>query len=299
MCASVTFLLDELGEVELAREREQTRFPKWATACLLRSLGLPTLDCCLLLPESNAQSQAEAAERFACRHQTDRLLVRSDGGSEVRSYYRGGNTFGLSAAIRVCQELTLGGRAAILAQPTSRFSNRLAVNFAAERDGRFLVEMLGPGYDVSDLNRGGVLPQVIIRVGGVVWDRYEPLQLSDLHVERLLSEQHELARRTRRLEVLGSEVLPALGETAPGGGAAEAEAWLRHRGFLHLWTPWEPPISLAYLRARYDDMFIIGAWMFRHRGCDVVGCSASDLGDGRFVYWDVVDASTKFGRSSR
>jgi hypothetical protein len=285
-------LLSELDEERLRRCSEDSPYPKWASVCRLRLLGLPTLDAACVEPGSPMSVQA-AAERLHAATGSARLVVRSDGGSERARYYRGGNAFPLHEAVVEAERLLADGRAVIFTEPTNRFTNRLSVNARLDRGGLLLFEVLGAGFDVSDLNRGGITPEIVVRVAGVCWTEYREAQLSDFRVERF--DEPDLAgrRRTRRLEVLATEVLPAIGELAAPGAPEDAERWLRAKGYTELWHDHPPALSYASLRGWYDDALAVASG-YQRRNWSCLSCSASALDDGRFVYWDIVDAGNKF-----
>src|SRR5581483_1140125 len=74
------------------------RYPKWATMCQLRGLGLPVLDGILLTPGQDRDAVDAGIAALAAATGQDRVMIRSDGGTETRRYYKGGNTFQLAEA---------------------------------------------------------------------------------------------------------------------------------------------------------------------------------------------------------
>lgn len=162
---------------ELVAAARDQRWPKWQTMALLHSLGLPTLNAALLRPGQSPADIRTAAHALATTLGTDRLMIRSDGGVEKKAYYRGGNTFPIGEIAHRAQPLLADGRAVILAGPTNRFTNKLTVMIRMDRPGpgirgTFTLEALGPGYDVADLTRGELPPQVTAQLDDVDWDRY-------------------------------------------------------------------------------------------------------------------------------
>ncbi|MDH6537975.1 hypothetical protein [Streptomyces sp. SPB4] len=151
--------LHSLGHQELDRAARDRRWPKWATMAVLHSVGLPTLNATLLRPGQTPTEIRTAARALAAALDTDRLMIRSDGGVERKQYYRGGNTFPVADIAQRAAPLLDAGRAVILAGPTNRFTNKLTVMVRMDRPGpgrpgTFTLEGLGPGYDVADLTRG-------------------------------------------------------------------------------------------------------------------------------------------------
>jgi len=291
-------LLHELDDTALARAAQDDRYPKWSTMCLLRQLGYPVLNACCVHPTDGGLLR-EAVQRLSATAGTDRLLLRSDGGVEASQYYRGGNTFPLSQLKPRAAALLHAGRAVILTEPTNRFTNRLSAVIRIDRDhrhghGSFILEALGPGYDVSDLNRGGIQPQLTVAVHDIDWARYRDLWWSDLHVTLRMSADAERRRRRQRLLRLATDILPDIGEALPPGEPAAAKAWLEARGYLGLWQPWDPLAVIRDIRRWYDDACILGNAL-QARGWRCLSLPLSKLGQGWIVYWDVIDGQHKHG----
>src|SRR6266511_2600433 len=180
-------------------------------------------------------------------------MLRSDGGLETSAYYRGGNSFPIHEVEPHATELLAAGRAVILLEPTNRFTNQLSALMRMDRPGpeqpgTFTVEALGPGYDVGDLTRGGIRPQITVSIAGVTWHRYERPWWADMNVTRDLSSEAEHTRRQARLYRL-----------------------------------------IPHFR-------IAAAHPNRNWRC--LATSLSDLGAGRVVYWDIVDAAHKFAAAA-
>jgi hypothetical protein len=293
-------LLSTLTEDELAAANH--RYPKWATMCQLRRLGLPTLDAVLITPRQDHLALDGAVAALANATGQDRLMVRSDGGAETHRYYRGGNTFPLADAAAKATGLLKAGRAVILMEPTNRFTNCLSAVLRIDRDSRgrngtFTMEALGSGYDVADLTRGGIPPQVTVTVE-TDWSAYPDLWWSDLRMNTDMGLQAECDRRRRRLARIATDILTDTGHvtstsTTTDEQAAEAEAWLREHGYHQLWG--EDDVALGVtrrIRRWFDDAFMI-ALCHPRRGWTCLATAVSDLGD-RCVFWDIVDGSRKY-----
>jgi hypothetical protein len=295
-------LLHELDDRALTRAALDRRYSKWSTMCLLRQLGYPVLNACCIHPSGGARLHA-AARRLSAAAGTDRLLLRSDGGLEATQYYRGGNTFPLGQLQQRAAALLRAGRAVILTEPTNRFTNRLSAVIRIDRDhrhgrGSFVLEALGPGYDVSDLNRGGIQPQLTVEVHNIDWAHYRELWWSDLHVTVRMSLDAEQRRRHQRLVRIASDILPDTGQAPPTDDPASAKAWLEARGYLGLWQSWDPMAVIRGIRRWYDDACIL-ANALKAREWRCLSLPLSNLGHGRTVYWDVVDGQHKHGTRAR
>jgi hypothetical protein len=297
--------LHELSAPEL--DRADPRYPKWATMCRHRFLRLPVLNAVLITPGERGVHIAAAIEAIAEATGQQRLMLRSDGGTETRRYYRGGNSFPLDELQVKVPALLSQGRAVILLEPTNRYTNRMTVLLRMDRPavgqaGQFTIEALGPGYDVADLTRGGVSPQVTITAANVNWSCYRQPWWSDLRLSQNQSPAAEQARKRQHLQRLATYVLTDTGhlnsQLMPADPAAAAEAWLRHHGYLELWHS-QDIAALISSRARewFDDAFLI-AKCHRNRSWTCLATATSNLGSGRWVFWDVVDGSRKYGTIS-
>jgi len=220
--------------------------------------------------------------------------VRSDAGIETKDYVRGGNTFTTQEAIDVATVLCSQNRAVLLMEPTDRFRNRLSVNTMLGIDGTFCVEILGPGYDVSDLNRGGILPQYTIVCSDISWTHYERLRTFEMRPIRV-SLMDEAERRSRRLSNIAKSMLPSSRLKQTEASPVIAELWLRENGYLDLWTPWIFSPNPRQIQGWFEAAYLIANRMLENVSWKALSISASDLEDGRFIYWDVVNGSHKQG----
>ncbi len=294
-------LLHALDHGQLAAAAGDGRWPKWSTMCQFRMLGHDVLNGVCITPDAKPSALRAAIHELANVKGSNALMVRSDGGVEMAAYYRGGNSFPIDRLEPHAAELLALGRAVILLEPTNRFINQLSVLMRLDRPqpgrpGTFTVEALGPGYDVGDMTRGGIRPQVTIHVE-VSWHRYEPPWPSDLRVVRDSSPETELARRRLRLHRLGTH-LQALdagtGPTSESNLEPDAEQWLRANGHVDLWRDSDPTERVVRsLTHWYADAFSIAA-THRNRDWRCLATALSDLGNGRVVYWDIVDAAYKY-----
>jgi hypothetical protein len=295
-------LLSTLTSGELATA--DSRYPKWATMCQLRRLGLPVLDGTLIIPGQDQHTLEAGIAALATATGQDQVMIRSDGGAETRRYYKGGNTFPLAGAVSKAAGLLETGRAVIVMESTSRFANQLSALLRMDRDGRhgaFTIEALGPGYDVADLTRGGIPPQVSI-TAEIDWAHYREPWWADLRLTADISPAAEDRRRQLRLSRIAADILTDTGDlpSAPLSGtqaAALARAWLLERGYGDLWRQHDIVAAVTQRARRWlDDAYMITA-CHPQRGWSCLATSTSDLGN-RSVFWDIVDGSRKYASGS-
>jgi hypothetical protein len=231
-------------------------------------------------------------------------MIRSDGGAETRRYYKGGNTFPLADATSKAAGLLEAGRAIIVMEPTSRFTNQLSALLRMDRDGRhgtFTVEALGPGYDVADLTRGSILPHVRV-TADIDWAEYREPWWADLRLTADIGPRTENRRRQLRLSRIAADVLADTGhlpgQPVPGTQAAAlAQAWLLERGYGDLWRQHDIVTAVTRrVRGWLDDAYMITACHPR-RAWTCLATATSDLGH-RTVFWDIVDGSRKYAPRS-
>lgn len=294
-------LLHTLDRDQLATAAADRSWPKWSTMCQLRLLGNPVLNGVCITPDADTTTLRTAIVALAESARAAKLMVRSDGGVETRAYYRGGNSLPIDQIEPHAADLLAAGRAVILLEPTNRFTNQLSALLLMDRPrpgqpGTFTVEALGPGYDVGDLTRGGIRPQVTVSIAEVTWHRYDKPWWADLHVTRALSAAAEHTRRQARLHRLAPHIRtvdePALRDEPDEASAAAR--WLRSQGHLDLWRTTDPTLQIVRsVPAWFDAAFLIAA-THPNRGWRCLATSLSDLGRGRIVYWDIVDAAHKY-----
>ncbi|MFF9171771.1 MULTISPECIES: hypothetical protein [unclassified Streptomyces] len=299
MTISLPRPLHALSADELAAAAKDRRWPKWQTMALLHSLNLPVLNACLVQPGDSAATVRTAAHVLAAATGTKTLMIRSDGGVEKKRYYRGGNTFPIEDIGSRATGLLADGRAVILAEPTNRFTNRLTVLVRMDRPGpghpgSLTLEALGPGYDVADLTRGQIPPQVTAHLDDVDFAHYQPPRWHEWKITEDQCPGGEDARRTRRLERLATQTLADVGHLDGEAGAQHAETWLRQRGHLLLFGP-QPTREALAKRARrlFEDAFLLArAQPNRNWHCLATAFSVFD--EPRTVYWDLVEGERKY-----
>jgi hypothetical protein len=286
-------LLAELDREQLWEEFRDSRFPKWGTMCLLKYLGLRVLDAAFIHPTVSSTDVTKILEPFIKLWNLEKILVRTDGGVETGDYMRGGNSMEISRAFELIHRILEHGRAVIVTTPTNRFTNRLVVNLNLDANGVFRVEVLGPGFDVADLNRGLIAPEICVEINNVNWNSYE--RPHPLFIKQTFSSQSIDEMRKIRLGRIGRELLPAMGIACQEPAEDYAEQWLRKNGYLQLFEEERPEIQLRRLYNWYDIAFIVGMAYRRAIIWQHLVISASDLNDSKgLVFWDIINPRKKF-----
>lgn len=289
--------LSSLSRDEMWGEASGSTFPKWGMMCLLKYLDIPVLDAIFLAPTTDPSVAEKAVKKFALTHNQERVLIRTDGGVESGDYMRGGNSPTLNRATEIIPSILAEGRAAVVTIPTNRFDNRLAVNLALDSSGYFRIEIAGPGFDVSDLNRGLIIPESIAYATEVNWCEFEKPVFPLCSIESPDADFNR--QRQIRLQRTATELLPRYGATQDPEDTRPpevwAEEWLRRHGNTGLFEKERPTLSLLDVQKYYEDAFLIGLAYREISTWKNLSISLSDLGKPHgVVYWDIVDPSDKF-----
>lgn len=291
--AAKAILLSMASREQLAVQARGVTSPKWSSLCLLKLLDLPVLNAAMLPPGSSRRTVASTVDRFSKLLHKDRLQVRSDGGLERRAYFRGGDSYAIDRVLSLATRLTSAGRTVILHEPTDRLANLLTANILMDATGEMIVEVATGGFDAGDINRGGIVPHYQMSYRLSSWACIEAIEPAKLQVVRLRCD--EAARLNLRLETIAKKILPSRGVRLPRQTATAAARWLHANGYELLWSSDDVLRDpSAQFKAWYVDAYRVARGYGGIRRWNVLAMSGSDLGDGRFVYWDIVDAQRKF-----
>lgn len=121
----------------------------------LVAIDIPTLRG-VIVTEWNDAARTTVAE-FTHRHGVSELLIRSDKAAETGAYPRGGFTVSQGElAERVCWFLKQR-RTVFLLEPRSPYDDLYSLSLRFTKDS-IDIEVVGPGFDASDLKRGDESP---------------------------------------------------------------------------------------------------------------------------------------------
>jgi len=163
-------------------------FPVVRSLLVLRLVHAPTLD---FLVVTRWTSETPRAISQALRKRGwNGALLRSDAPREYGVKPPGGNVYSLSNLVGRTEQALKEGRVVILMEPWSRFRDVYSGNIMVEKDSDWLCwEVVGPGFDLGDLNRGYSRPH----------ERFETYRGADLEDAGLLTPLdircHEIVNR--------------------------------------------------------------------------------------------------------
>src|ERR1035438_2204318 len=132
-------------------------YVKVASMLWIRALGEPTLDG--IVARKWSREVAVALRSLAGVHRRGQVLLRIDKRGKRWSARRGGYLIKVEEAKTVLQELNDEEMIAVFLEPWSPYRDLycLASVVVAEQK-KMIVEIVGPGFDTSDLVRGDLLP---------------------------------------------------------------------------------------------------------------------------------------------
>lgn len=261
----------------------------------LLSLGLPTLKGVVIL-HWNARVQ-ETVTDFFDDMDIPQVMMRTDRRGEKGKYLRGGYLLPLGQ-IEVEVKRVLGiERIAILLEPRSKYDNLYGINALIDfRAEKVYVEAVGPGFDVSDLNRGDVSPHERLKLS-ILGDQVK-LRISDRCF--VSQEQYEASVQHRLVKIANDAVRQKWTNCIPEnrtGWLELGERFLKSRGETllleqHTYTPL--PFSCLCELVRYIRDIPWQAKRLAGRDTECILPISIMNVSREFIFWDIVFPSKKY-----
>jgi hypothetical protein len=130
---------------------------KATTMLWMHAMGVPVLPG-IIVPIWSDESE-RALRRFSRKNRFSRVLLRIDKPGQRWTARRGGYLLPVSEVEKTVSELSREGMIAVLLEPAGPYSNRYALSALALPDEReIVVEVVGPGFDASDILRNDLQP---------------------------------------------------------------------------------------------------------------------------------------------
>ena len=274
---------------------ELIEYPKVASIFELLHMGLPTLSG-LILGSWNEEVASRVSDYILSRGWSQ-VVVRSDTRFESRDSPRGGYLCAIPDLGNVIGPLISLGRVAILLEPINRYQNQYGLNLMiVAGSGNALLEIVGPGFDVSDLNRGEITPHERISLG-VHNNRVTPRVLH----RDIVTPADYSASVTHRLAKIGREALHrqvnSLRQQRGGKLEEIGQDFLQTNGFSRLDQSKYAPLPeayllrlLSYIRRLPSDLPVGGPDAHYVVSVSIIGEGKS----GRYIFWDVVRSRRKY-----
>jgi hypothetical protein len=265
---------------------------------VLWRLGLPTL-AGIIVDDWSPQVEKQVRE-FAASLGADSLLVRSDKAPETGDYPPAGDISPVDEMRNVAMRFLKRGRVLFLLEPRSRFDDLYSLSIGFRNSKQANVEIVGPGFDASDLKRGDASPHEWLEVSFPAPDQAPALENHTVVTPRAYRRSWEV--RLAKVGRLVAGEYPA--STRPPEEAARAgKLWLEQHGFRLLLDNRAKyqPIPSRLLDGSLEQCRLLPEELARFGIVDqrfVV--SLSFLGrDAEPVYWDIVWPSKKFDVPAR
>jgi hypothetical protein len=271
-------------------------YNKVASIYELRQLGLPTLNGIVVTAWNNAV--ARQVSDYIAKQGWPQIMVRSDKRPETLDNPRGGYLFDIHSLPEVLAPLFAAGRIVILLEPANRYDNLYGINalFSSGSD-EVVLEVVGPGFDVTDINRGDLSPHERIDIA----IRNERVRARVLRRTQVTQAEYEDSV-FHRLTKIGREVLSRQGiakEWSTHSTDLKTVGWdfLQESGYSLLNRSQYKPLPDAYL-VRLVGYLRDLPWRIAETGADThYATSVSLLRPSeapRFIFWDVVRPSRKY-----
>jgi arsenate reductase-like glutaredoxin family protein len=259
--------------------KELKGFWKLWSACLLQGVGLPTPRG-IIVTRRYASLEADLRKLLQTIGATAALL-RHDRQNEAPPYPRGGFLVPADKLVDGVQAFFSAGRIVAVYEPLHRLQNGYNLNLLFESEDKVLVEIAGPGFDASNLQRGDITPHEVLAI--------QVSRNGDVsRLKTVYQTTDEEFRRSARNRV------EKFREFSTGANVVTDEALcsklLQQRAYLPVPQPLIVDSVRALTRSRFLDRF--------RTETDVgfpINVSSSFVDDGRRqIFWDATAPSLKF-----
>ena len=139
----------------------QELYGYWKTTSILflKKCSIPTLD--MLIITKWCEESRKELECFSQYIGNSNFIFRHDKNPEIPNCPRGWFTINVKDDIKIIEKFLSLGRIVLLLSNAPFYNNGYNIN-AIYLNGRYVLEILGPGFDASDLQRGDQSPHQVI-----------------------------------------------------------------------------------------------------------------------------------------
>jgi len=261
----------------------------------MQANGFPVLPGLIL--EAWSDKSEKAVLRFCRDRNFSELLVRLEKRGQRWTRRRGGYTIPIGEVRQQVEELAREGMLTILLEPASPYSDFYSLTTACDlKTGKLDVEVVGPGFDASDVLRSDLIPHERFEVSfGMAGEQVSPKPVRTF----VMDPKSYRASVSQRLEKIGARLKNrSFPDDVIGVGtssaerealAKDAEKLLRASGQTILLNHAEeyqpiPSRLLSLFLKEFQRIFE------RIRGHEtdwrILSLAASFLPQGRLVIWD-------------
>ena len=268
----------------------------------IRSLGEPTLDGIIIKRWS--RKTANALRTFCARNKRAELLLRIDKHLTRWSSRRGGYIIPAGDAERIVRELSEEDMITAMLEPASPYRDLYCLACVTTPEtNKLVVEVVGPGFDTSDLIRSDLLPHERFEISMVLDQPRIALDPGATPRRTYLTEPENYRKSVQeRLAKIGARLrnpaFPKAVTAEPGELREDAQRFLhRTRETLLLQhSQTYEPIPQRYLSRFISGVARMLSGLERHSlRFGAVTFSGTFTTRRRLVYWDFFPADTKKG----
>lgn len=283
-----------LSDTQCRKTVDQWLVPKFASLCFFRLNSIPHLDAVLIERDTPLNRALTIVNQFAAYLGSREIMWRSDGRTEHKEYRQGGITLPIDVIASAIETLLAAKRDVILLEPLNRFSHLKSFSAVLTADGTLIVECLGAGYDASDLQRGHVLPEVVVRgeletgLISLKTLRQTPISAASMD-DRIRQRLLNLGQNIISKELFGRHV----GESH----MEYAERYLRYFGHSELFEKRPLRVTPADLRTICSASEVIYSHFISRRRWSVLSFNFVKTRDRGYIFWDIFNATAKYGMS--
>lgn len=272
-------------------------FKKAASIFQVLELGLSTQKG--IIVTSWTQEIEAFLNWYIQKHNWDKILIRTDKRHESGKYMRGGYLVNQEEIIGEIVRILELERIVLVLEPANRYNNLYGINIRIlQAPDPVTLEIVGPGFDVSDLNRGDISPHETIKLG--VFNE----QVTNKILERAIVDdstyKHSISLRLEKLgkDLVVRNMININGELNTEAYVQIASQYLNNNNHnLLLLNPSYQKLPMNLMRKitcfikdlSWELPFSISTREF------VISTSIlGSVDKPRFIFWDIVDPSQKY-----
>lgn len=140
---------------------------KWDTALLLANLNIPINNMCLIRKETPLNQALHAVKDFFQLNnlkQNEKILIRAEREQSLCESQIKGVQLDFYDASKLVSKLIFENYNIIMVNsPGNRLSYNKSFIVLIDKYGNFVIELLGKGFDATDLSKGRINPEIIIQ----------------------------------------------------------------------------------------------------------------------------------------
>lgn len=140
---------------------------KWDTALLLASLNIPINDMCLIRKGTSFVQALQAVKNFFQLHNLEpskKVLVRVEKEDSLcENKINGVQLNFYDTSNLILKLITKNYNIILVDSPGDRLSYNKSFIVLVDKYGNFIIEILGKGFDATDLSKGRINPEIVIR----------------------------------------------------------------------------------------------------------------------------------------